>query len=331
MSTKDPQPKEQRKNSSEKDTNLNSDIMKKYIQESPNNDNINNEEEGEEKPIHFKVEYDKNKYYENQIESSPEINKNNTQSKSPSEQKEQQEFIIEKNNQINENIKNIGNNKNPETYQENNENNEDKNAQNVQQQFYNILKENNLSDNKQDNINNYYYYYLNNYNNKSEKTSSEEETVSKKVINFATKTYQGRIDPVKLNKTYNNFWQRQNKNKNKYKEKMEALQKVFHPNGYNSITGKFKRKGKSQSRYSSSVSVNNLDRTPFDNTKAPLPKQSYLLVPYDFGINDPYYGREDPADYDRKKMVKLRMLKQPLRYYYPYTVDNFRKRNFKYE
>ena len=331
MSTKDPQPKDQRKNSSEKDTNLNSDIMKKYIQESPNNDNINNEEEGEEKPIHFKVEYDKNKYYENQIESSPENNKNNTQSKSPSEQKEQQEFIIEKNNQINENIKNIGNNKNPETYQENNENNEDKNAQNVQQQFYNILKENNLSDNKQDNINNYYYYYLNNYNNKSEKTSSEEETVSKKVINFATKTYQGRIDPVKLNKTYNNFWQRQNKNKNKYKEKMEALQKVFHPNGYNSITGKFKRKGKSQSRYSSSVSVNNLDRTPFDNTKAPLPKQSYLLVPYDYGINDPYYGREDPADYDRKKMVKLRMLKQPLRYYYPYTVDNFRKRNFKYE
>lgn len=87
----------------------------------------------------------------------------------------------------------------------------------------------------------------------------------------------------------------------------------------------------SQSRYSSSISVNNIDRPPFDNTKAPLPKQSYLLVPYDYGINDPNFGKEDPANYDRKKMVKLRMVKQPLRYYYPYTVENFRKRNFKYE
>ena len=163
------------------------------------------------------------------------------------------------------------------------------------------------------------------------KTSSEEETGSKRVINFATKTYQGRIDPVHLNRTYNNFWQKQNKNKNKYKEKMEALQKVFHPNGYNPVTGKFKRKGKSQSRYSSTVSVNNLERAHFDNTKAPLPKQSYLVVPYDYGLNDPNWGKEDPADYDRKKMVKLRMLKQPLKYYYPYTVENFRKKNFKYE
>ena len=326
MSSKEPQPDEQRKNISEKDTNLNSDIMKKYAQESPNNEDFNNEEE-EDKPIHFKVEYDKNKNYENQIESSPEKNKNNIESKSPSEKKYQQEFLIEKNNQVNENQINVNNNDNPEIYQENSV---DKNAQNMQQ-FYNILKENNPQGNKQENINNYYYYYLNNYNNKSRRTSSEGETTSKKVVNFATKTYQGRIDPVKLNKTYNNFWERQNKNKNKYKEKMEALQKVFHPNGYNSITGKFKRKGKSQSRYSSSISVNNLDKTPFDNTKAPLPKSSYLLVPYDYGINDPYYGKEDPADYERKKMVKLRMLKQPLRYYYPYTVENFRKRNFKYE
>ena len=326
MTSKEINPNEQGKTFSEKDTNLNSDIMKKYIQESPNNEN--NDEE--EKPIHFKVEYDKNKYLENQNESSPENNKKNTQSKSPPEQKEQQEFIIEKNNQIEENNKNINDNmNNPEVYQENNDN---KNAQNVQQQFYNLLKENNLQEKNPEDINNYYYYYLNNYNNnKSLKTSSEEETVSKKVINFATKTYQGRIDPVHLNKTYNNFWKKQNKNKNKYKEKMEALQKVFHPNGYNSITGKFKRKGKSQSRTTSTISVNNLDRTPFDNTKAPLPKQSYLVVPYDYGINDPYYGKEDPADYDRKKMVKLRMLKQPLKYYYPFTVENFRKKNFKYE
>ena len=325
MSLKDINSIEQGKNISGKDMNPNNEPTEKYIQESPNNDN-NNEEE--EKPVHFKIEYDKNKYLENQIESSPENNKNNNDSKNPSGQKEQQEFIIEKNNQMNEDQNNINENvNNPEVYPENNDN---KNAQNIQQQFYNLLKENNLPDNKNENINNYYYYYLNNYN-KSLKTSSEEENGSKKVINFATKTYQGRIDPVQLNKTYNNFWQRQNKNKNKYKEKMEALQKVFHPNGYNSITGKFKRKGKSQSRYSSSVSVNNLDRTPFDNTKAPLPKQSYLLVPYDFGINDPNYGKEDPVDYDRRKMVKLRMIKQPLRYYYPYTNENFRKKNFKYE
>ena len=325
MSLKDINSIEQGKNISGKDMNPNNEPTEKYIQESPNNDN-NNEEE--EKPVHFKIEYDKNKYLENQIESSPENNKNNNDSKNPSGQKEQQEFIIEKNNQTNEDQNNINENvNNPEVYPENNDN---KNAQNIQQQFYNLLKENNLPENKNENINNYYYYYLNNYN-KSLKTSSEEENGSKKVINFATKTYQGRIDPVQLNKTYNNFWQRQNKNKNKYKEKMEALQKVFHPNGYNSITGKFKRKGKSQSRYSSSISVNNLDRTSFDNTKAPLHKQSYLLVPYDFGINDPNYGKEDPVDYDRKKMVKLRMLKQPLRYYYPYTIENFRKKNFKYE
>ena len=325
MSLKDINSIEQGKNISGKDMNPNNEPTEKYIQESPNNNN-NNEEE--EKPVHFKIEYDKNKYLDNQIESSPENNKNNNDSKNPSGQKEQQEFIIEKNNQTNEEQNNINENvNNPEVYPENNDN---KNAQNIQQQFYNLLKENNLPDNKNENINNYYYYYLNNYN-KSLKTSSEEENGSKKVINFATKTYQGRIDPVQLNKTYNNFWQRQNKNKNKYKEKMEALQKVFHPNGYNSITGKFKRKGKSQSRYSSSVSVNNLDRTPFDNTKAPLPKQSYLLVPYDFGINDPNYGKEDPVDYDRRKMVKLRMIKQPLRYYYPYTNENFRKKNFKYE
>ena len=326
MSLKDINSIEQGKNISGKDMNPNNEPTEKYIQESPNNDN-NNEEE--EKPVHFKIEYDKNKYLDNQIESSPENNKNNNDSKNPSGQKEQQEFIIEKNNQTNEDQNNINENvNNPEVYPENNDN---KNAQNIQQQFYNLLKENNLPENKNENINNYYYYYLNNYNNKSLKTSSEEENGSKKVINFATKTYQGRIDPVQLNRTYKNFWQRQNKNKNKYKEKMEALQKVFHPNGYNSITGKFKRKGKSQSRYSSSVSVNNLDRTPFDNTKAPLPKQSYLLIPYDFGINDPNYGKEDPVDYDRRKMVKLRMLKQPLRYYYPYTNENFRKKNFKYE
>ncbi len=326
MSVAEKQPNEQRKNSSEKDTNLNSDIMKKYIQESSHSDDNNDEEE---KPVHFKEEYDKNKYYENQIESSPEqVDKNNTQTKSPSEQKEQQEFIIEKNNQINEDQKNIDiQENNPNFYQENAEN---QNAQNAQQQYYNLVKENNIQENKPENVNNYYYYYLNN-NNKSIKSSSEEENYSRKVVNFATRTYQGRIDPVKLNKAYSNFWKKQNKNKNKYKEKLDALQKVFHPNGYNSITGKFKRKGMSQSRYSSSISINNLDKASFDNTKAPLPKPSYLLVPYDYGINDPNFGKEDPANYDRKKMVKLRMVKQPLRFYYPYTAENFRKKNFKYE
>ena len=97
MSEEDIKPNAQRKNSSEKDTNLNSDLMKKYIQESPHseNDNNNNYEEEEEKPVHFKEEYDKNMY--NQIESSPEQNiKNKSQSKTSSEQKEQQEFIIKK-------------------------------------------------------------------------------------------------------------------------------------------------------------------------------------------------------------------------------------------
>ena len=311
-------PKEQRKNSSEKDTNLNSDIMKKYIQDSPNSENDNEEKE---KPIHFKEEYDKNKFNENQIELSPDKNvKNNTHSQSQSDQKEQQEFIIEKNNQINGNEKNENLN--------NNIKNDDDN-----QQYYNLAKDNdNLQENLPENFNNYYYYYLNNYNNnKSMKTTSEDETTSRKVINFATKTYQGRIDPVQLNKTYNNFWQKQNKSKNKYKQKLEALQKVFHPDGYNTITKKFKKKGYSQSRFSSTSSINNIDRVPFDNTKAPLPKPSYLVVPYDYGINDPNYGKEDPANYDRKKMVKLRMVKQPLRYYYPYTNENFRKKNFKYE
>ena len=322
----------QRKNSSEKDTNLNSDMKKKYMQESPNSDidNNNNIEEEEEKPVHFKEEYDKKQY--KQIESSPEqADKNKSQSKTPSEQKEQQEFIIEKNNQINENQNNIEQNENNADFYPESTNN--KNAQIDQQQYYNLMKGNNSPDNKQENLNNYYYYYyLNNYNNnKSGKSSAEEESSTRKVVNFTTKIYQGRIDPVKLNKAYNNFWKKHNKNKNKYKEKLEALQKVFHPNGYNSITGKFKRKGMSQSKYSSSLSINNIDRPPFDNTKAPLPKQSYLVVPYDYGINDPNYGKEDPLNYDRKKMAKLRMLKQPLKYYYPYTNENFRKKNFKYE
>ena len=50
--------------------NPNNEPTEKYIQLSQNNDN-NNEEE--EKPVHFKIEYDKNKYLDNQIESSPEI------------------------------------------------------------------------------------------------------------------------------------------------------------------------------------------------------------------------------------------------------------------
>ena len=42
MSEEDIKPNAQRKNSSEKDTNLNSDMMKKYIQESPHSENDNN-------------------------------------------------------------------------------------------------------------------------------------------------------------------------------------------------------------------------------------------------------------------------------------------------
>ena len=156
MSLKDLNANEQRKNNSAKNMNPNNELNDKNTQESPNED-YNNEEE---KPVHFKIEYDKNKYIENQIESSPENNKNNIDSKSPSGQKEQQEFIIEKNNQTNENQNNVDENlNNPEVYPENNDN---KNAQNMQQQFYRLLKESNLPENKLENINNYYYYYLNN-------------------------------------------------------------------------------------------------------------------------------------------------------------------------
>ena len=330
MSKKEKKPKDHGKNSSEKDTNLNSDLQKRYLQDSPNSDDID-----KDKPIHFKVEYEQNKNFENQMESSQENNKDKKKSESPNLSNKKEEFIIEKNNQINNKQNNIKN-QNQDFFQENNinNNNYENNQNNL---YYNLLKENlnenNHNNNEEDNnLNNYYYYYLNNYNNKNI-NNNEDELEQKKVISFATKTYNGRIDPVKLNSKYNNFWKKQNKSKNKYKAKIDALQKVFHPYGYNSVTKSFKRRNMSQSRYSSKIYMNEYDRPPFDNTKQPLPKNSYLVVPYDYGINDPYYGKEDPTNYDRKKMAKLRMLKQPLKFYYPYTNNDFmkNKKNFKYE
>ena len=53
MNAEDIKPNEQRKNSTEKDINLNNDMMEKYIQESPHSDNNNNEEE--EKPEKLSV------------------------------------------------------------------------------------------------------------------------------------------------------------------------------------------------------------------------------------------------------------------------------------
>ena len=319
MSKKEVKSHDHRKSSSEKDTNINSDYQKRFLQDSPNSDD--NEKD---KPIHFQVEYDKNKNFENEIDSSPEQNKKKQNSQIPYiSNKKEQEFIIEKNNQINEKQ---NNSKNFEYFQENNNNLEN----NTNNNYYNLFKENGNNNEEENNLNNYYYYYLNNVNNKN-MDMSEEESEPKKVISFATKTYNGRIDPVKLKQKYNNYWKKQNKSKQKYKEKIDALQKVFHPYGYNTITKSFKRKNMSQSRYSSKVLMNDNDRPPFDNTKQPLPKNSYLVVPYDYGINDPNYGKEDPANYNRKKMVKLRMLKQPLKYYYPYTNDNIRKKNFKYK
>ena len=325
MSKNEKKSNDHRKNSSEKDTNINSDLQKKYLQDSPNSEDID-----KEKPIHFQVEYDQNNNFENQIESSPENNKNKKKSESPNLQNKKEEFIIEKNNQIN--------NKNQDFFQDNNINNNNNYENNLPNNlYYNLLKEN-LNENNQNNneeennINNYYYYYLNNYNNKNINNNND-ELEQKKIISFATKTYNGRIDPVKLNRKYDNFWKKQNKSKQKYKAKIDALQKVFHPYGYNSVTKSFKRKNMSQSRYSSKIYVNEYDRPPFDNTKQPLPKNSYLVVPYDYGINDPNYGKEDPSNYNRKKMAKLRMLKQPLKFYYPYTNNDFmkNKKNFKYE
>ena len=63
MSEEEIKSNSQREHSNEKEANLNSDMMKKYMQESPNSDMDNNNNfEEEEKPIHFKEEYDKNKY-----------------------------------------------------------------------------------------------------------------------------------------------------------------------------------------------------------------------------------------------------------------------------
>jgi hypothetical protein len=325
MSKKDMKINDNKRTSSEKETNLNSNTKIKNFQDSPDSDD--NEKD---KPIHFKIEYDQNKKNENQIESSPEKNDNKNLSQT---NKREQEFIIEKNNQTNKNINN------PNYFQEktnvNNIENSDK------KQYYNLLKDNQNNDNendKDDNFNNYYYHYLNNFNNnKNTKNFDEddEEVEPKKIISFATQTYQGRIDPVMLNQKYNNFWKNQNKSKQKYKQKMDALKKVFNPYGYvgyNTVIKNNKKRRMSQSRYTTTITLNNFEKPPFDNTKQPLPKQSYLIVPYDYGINDPNYGKEDPANYDRKKMVKLRMIKQPLKYYYPYTNDFVKnKKLLKYE
>ena len=297
MSTNGERKNEQLKSSSEKDTNINSNNQKINFQESPNTDN-----EEKDKPVHFKIEYDKNKNFEYQIESLPEVNEVKIQPENQnSSNKKEKEFIIEKNNQPNEERNN-----NLE-YKQNN-------------QYYDLLNvDNNFID---------YYYYINNNNN--EKNNEEEEEEPRRVINFATKTYQGRIDPVKLKQRYNNYWQNQSKSRQKYKKKMDALKKVFNPYGYKNVVNKYKRRVSSQ--YNTRRTLNENDRTPFDSTKQPLPKQSYLEVPYDYGINDPNYGKENPNNYDRIKMIKLRMLKQPLKYYYPYTNENLiNKKGFIYQ
>ena len=330
MSNKDMKTNDNKRSSSEKETNLNSNTKIKYLEESPNSDD--NEKD---KPIHFKIEYDQNKKFEKQMESSPEKNDNKNQSKT---NKKDQEFVIEKNNQTNKN------NNHPDYFQENNNNNIENNEK---KQYYNLLNDapNNDNDNdndneKTDNYNNYYYHYLNNFNNnKNVKIfdDDEEEEEPKKVISFATQTYQGRIDPVMLKEKYNNFWKKQNKSKQKYKQKMDALKKVFNPygyTGYNTVIKNNKKRRMSQSRTTTQTTITNTnyEKPPFDNTKQPLPKPSYLMVPYDYGINDPNYGKEDPANYDRKKMVKLRMIKQPLKYYFPYTNEFVKnKKMVKYE
>ena len=294
MSTNGKRKNEQLKNSSEKDTNINSNNQKINFLDSPNT------EEEKDKPVHFNIEYDK-KNLEYQIESLPEVNEVKIRPENQnSSSKKEKEFIIEKNNQLNEK---------PNNNLENKQNN----------QYYDLLNvDNNFDD---------YYYYINNNN---EYNNEEEGEEPRKVINFATQTYQGRIDPVKLKQRYNNYWQNQSKSRQKYKKKMDALKKVFNPYGYKNVVNKYKRRVSSQ--YNTRRTLNENDRPPFDNTKQPLPKQSYLDVPYDYGINDPNYGKENPNNYDRKKMIKLRMLKQPLKYYYPYTNENLiNKKGFIYQ
>ena len=299
------------KNNNEKDINI------KNNQKSPNSNDIENDKDN---PIHFKIEYNQ----KDKIESSPDIinNKSKSQSLNVSNNKNK-DFIIENN-------KSNNNNQPDDNQDKNNINNIDDNKNN---QYYNLLKEdiNNDENDKNENLNDDYYYYLNNYNNLF---NNEEEIEPKKIISFATQMYQGKIDPVQLKRKYNIFWQKQNKGKNKYKQKMDELKKVFNPNGckgyfgYKSVINNNRKRGMSQSGYSSRMTGNIMERPSFDNTKQPLPKLSYLVVPYDYGINDPNYGKEYPINYDRKKMAKLRMLKQPLKYYYPYTKS---KKSIKYE
>ena len=299
-----------KKNNIKVNNNNEKDINVKNNQKSPNSDNIENDKDN---PINFQIEYNQ----KDKIESSPDIinNKSKSQSLNVSNNKNK-DFV--------ENNKSNNNNQPDDNQDKNNINNIEDNKNN---QYYNLLKENinndnNDENNKNENLNDDYYYYLNNYNNLF---NNEEEIEPKKIISFATTMYHGRIDPVILKSKYNNFWQKQNKGKNKYKQKMDELKKVFNPNGYNgyngykSVINNNRKRGISHSRYSSGISVNNIDRPSFDNSKQPLPKLSYLDVPYDYGINDPNYLKEDPINYDRKKMAKLRMLKQPLKYYYPYT------------
>lgn len=179
-------------------------------------------------------------------------------------------------------------------------------------------------------------YFYDNYVERLKEEEKEAELARKNKIerpkSFATKKYKGHIDPVKLRQQYNNFW-KNTKKKNKTKKK--DLNRVFFPEKYKN--DKKKNKGSNYngyeeseyseySEYTDNIIDFNQPKVPFDNSTRPLPKKSYLYHPYDYGLNDPKYGIEDPAAYNRMKMCKLHMIKQPLKYYFPYTND-FKKYN----
>ena len=192
---------------------LGKEVNHKYLQDSQ-----------DEKPVHFKVEYDKNKNIENKND-----NPEGSDKKELNKIKNDKDFNIEKNNELKEDI-------NPEYFQENEKSNNSENNQ-----LYNILGENYTKSNKNmNNLNDYYYYYLN--NNNLIKNNDEEEYESKKVTNFATQVYQGRIDPVKLNRKYKNYWDKNFNNKKKYNQKYEELKKVFQPYGYKNVINNLKKK-----------------------------------------------------------------------------------------
>ena len=309
---------------SDKETNVNSNNPRDYANKIINDDNH---------PIHFNKDYDSNPD-KHLLHTSPQDNSN----LNPTEQMEQKNTkensnsnFIQLNDKTNNNTSNMQNN-----------NNNLRQIKEQQEQNFPIEGEDECTEEEEKSENTETQQALNthfydNYIERLKLERLEKNSNNNKIVrhkSFANKKYNGRIDPVQLNKKYNEYWDKnKNKCKKNYKNKMKNLQKVFHPKGYDmySKTNRNFNKSKKSIYTESYYDEDEISKKPpFDNSKQPLPKKSYLYYPYDHGLNDPKYGIENPQYYNRMKMVKLHMIKQPLKYYFPYT-DNFVNNNKKYE